>query len=49
MSFIIGLVIGLVVGVLSSYLVLRNNAKLKAKVDVLADKGEVEFDKRFDK
>lgn len=37
---------GVVVGAVASYLVLRNNPALKAKVDVATDKVEEKLDKK---
>lgn len=40
---------GVFVGAIASYLVLRNNAKTKAKLDALADKGEAQIKDRLNK
>jgi hypothetical protein len=45
MEIVIAGVVGVVVGAVASYLVLRNNPKIEAKLDALADKVDAKISK----
>jgi uncharacterized membrane-anchored protein YhcB (DUF1043 family) len=49
MEIIIAAVAGIAVGAVASYLVLRNNPKIEAKLDTLTDKIESKLDNDSDK
>ena len=44
-AMVISFLVGVVVGAVASYLVLRNNAATKAKLDTLTDKAESKLGK----